>query len=128
MPAKRSAKETSVVYTRGEDIIGLLTRIGAHSSVMELENIRIFKDIRNNVNRQINCESANIDRTVRSAVQQAENIRFIEQTRGLEWLSPALREAAELRLSYPEASPKASWQLSARGLPLGINHRLRKLK
>lgn len=121
-------KETSVVYIKGiEDIIGLLTRIGAHSSVMELENIRIFKDIRNNVNRQINCESANIDRTVRSAVQQAENIRFIEQSRGLEWLSPALREAAELRLSYPEASLSELAALCPGASRSGINHRLRKL-
>lgn len=124
-----SRKESWIVYLKeSAQIITLLTLIGAHSSILELENIRILKEIRGNVNRQINCESANIDRTVRSGVEQAENIRLIEQYLGLDKLSFPLRETAELRLSYPEASLSELATLSnGNATRSGINHRLRKL-
>ena len=95
--------------------------------MLELENARMLKDIRNTVNRQINFENANIDKVVRSAMAQIENIQLIAQYQGLDSLSPPLQEAAHLRLSYPEA-PLSELASMSNGLSRsGINNRLRKL-
>ncbi len=121
-------RENHIAYIKGiEDIITLLTLLGAHAAVLELENIRILKNIRNNVNRQINCENANIDKTVRSAMAQVENIRLIEASIGLASLPDGLQEAAELRLQNPEASLSELAALSGEGSRSRINHRLRRL-
>lgn len=123
-----SRRDCYVVYVKEiESIIALLTRMGAHSSILELENIRIVKDIRNNVNRQINCESANIDKTVRSALRQVEDIRLVLRVIGRDRLSPPLLEAAELRLTHPEASLSELAALLGGVSRSGINHRLRRL-
>ena len=121
-------RERFIAYIKGiEDIITLLTHLGAHAAVLELENIRILKEIRNNVNRQINCESANIDKTVRSAMAQAENIRLIEASIGLSALPEGLQETAELRLQNPEASLSELAALSGGVSRSRINHRMRRL-
>ena len=73
---------------------------------MKLENIRILKDMRNSVNRKVNCETANINKTVHAALKQAEDIRYIRDTRGLSSLPEGLEEIAELRLEFPEATLK----------------------
>ena len=95
---------------------------------MELENIRILKDMRNSVNRQVNCEAANIHKTVSAAVRQAEDIACIENHGGLTQLPENLREAAVLRLEYPDLSLE---ELGKRATPpigkSGINHRLRRI-
>ena len=110
-----------------QSISEVLTLTGAHSCMLELENARMVKDIRNTVNRQINFENANIDKVVRSAMAQIRNIQLIAEYQGLESLSPALREAAELRLRYPEA-PLSELALLSDGLSRsGINNRLRKI-
>ena len=95
--------------------------------MLELENIRIVKSIRNTVNRQVNWENANIDKTVRSAMAQIENIRVIEACLGFDKLSAPLREAAELRLSNPEASLSELAALSRSTSRSGMNNRLRRL-
>ena len=122
-------KQLFVVYLKGVDhIITLLTLIGAHSSVLQLEDIRIIKDMRNNVNRQVNCETANLSKTVNAAYRQLENIRLIEQTVGLQSLSPLLQEVAQARQENPEASLSEIAELL--GMPASrsaINHRFRKL-
>lgn len=130
LPAKLShRKDDYIVYLKEiEGIITFLTLTGAHASVLELENIRILKEIRNNVNRRINCDNANIDRTVRSGTRQAEDIRLIAQEMGLEALPPALKEAAELRLAHPEASLIELADLSGGISRSGMNHRLKKLE
>ncbi len=121
-------RESFIAYIKGvEDIITLLTLLGAHAAVLELENIRILKGIRNNVNRQINCESANIDKTVRSALAQAENIRLIDAVLGLSSLPEGLQETAELRLQNPEASLSELAALSGGVSRSRINHRMRRL-
>lgn len=110
-----------------QSISEVLTITGAHSCMLELENARMLKDIRNTVNRQINFENANIDKVVRSAMAQIENIQLIAQYQGLDSLSPPLQEAAHLRLSYPEA-PLSELASMSNGLSRsGINNRLRKL-
>jgi len=89
-------------------------------------NVRILKETRNKVNRQVNCETANLDKALEAARSQVEAIRLLEKRGRLAALSPGLREAAELRLAYPEAP------LSELGDMLhisksGINHRMRKI-
>jgi cell division protein WhiA len=125
-----SRKNTYVIYIKeGEQIVDLLNIIGAHSSLLELENIRIMKEMRNNVNRLVNCETANLSKTVNAAVRQVESIHLIQNEIGLDRLHKNLREVAELRLEYPDESLK---ELGAMLEPpvgkSGINHRLRRIE
>lgn len=121
-------KGSYIVYLKEiENMIRLLTLTGAHSSVLELENIRILKEIRNNVNRQLNCDNANIDRTINSAMDQVRCIRKIADTVGLQTLPTGLRQTAELRLANPEASLTELAALSGGTTRSGINHRLRRI-
>jgi len=122
-------KKSFVVYLKeGDNVIKLLTLIGAYGSILNLENIRIIKEMRNNVNRVVNCETANLSKTVNAAMRQVKNIHYIQTYLGLNNLTPSLREVAELRLNYPEASfSELSQLLSNKVGKSGINHRLRKL-
>lgn len=122
-------KNNFVVYLKeGEQIVILLNIIGAHSALLDLENIRIYKDMRNNINRIVNCETANLSKTVNAAVRQIENILYLREHYGLSKLSPSLREIAELRLENPDASLKELGQMLNPPIgKSGVNHRLRKL-
>ncbi len=122
-------KNNYVVYLKeGEHIVNLLNIIGAHSALLDLENIRIYKDMRNNINRIVNCETANLSKTINAAVRQIENIRYIEDSYGLSNLSPSLREVAELRLNNPDASLRELGEMLNPPIgKSGVNHRLRKL-
>lgn len=98
-------KQKYILYLKdSEEIIQILNVMEAHKSLMELENIRIIKEMRNSANRQSNCDSANINKMVRTAARQVEDIRYIEETIGLEQLAPALREMAQVRLDNPDVS------------------------
>ena len=106
----------------------LLGLMGAHVSLMQLENIRIVKEMRNSVNRKVNCETANLNKTVSASVRQVEDIRYIEQHKGLHELTEGLEEIARLRLEHPDASLKELGDmLSPQVGKSGVNHRLRKL-
>ncbi len=122
-------KKSYVVYVKeGAQIVDLLGLMGAHRAVMELENIRILKEMRNSVNRQVNCETANLNKTVNAAVRQIEDIRYIEQTIGFDDLPENLAEIAVTRLQYPDASLKELGMMLAPQVgKSGVNHRLRKL-
>lgn len=122
-------KKAFVVYVKeGAQIVELLGIMGANVALMNLENIRILKEVRNAVNRKVNCEAANIHKTVHAAVKQIEDIRYIEQTVGFQELSEGLEEIASLRLQYPEASLKElGMMLNPQVGKSGVNHRLRKL-
>lgn len=122
-------KSNYVVYLKsGDDIANLLAAIGAHSAVLELENIRILKEMRNNVNRAVNCETANINKTVDAAQRQLKAIELIDDKIGLAQLNESLAEAAMLRLNNPEASLNELAELSAtHSTKSGFNHRFRKL-
>ena len=124
-----SRKKTLVVYPKeGAQIVDVLNVMEAHQSLMELENIRILKDMRNTVNRKVNCETANINKTVSAAVKQIEDIRYIEETKGLDKLPEGLKDMALTRLTYPEASLKELGALLQNPVgKSGVNHRLRKL-
>ncbi|MBQ9061734.1 MAG: DNA-binding protein WhiA [Eubacterium sp.] len=107
------------------DIIGLM---GARVALMEYENIRILKEMRENVNRKVNCETANINKTVSAAVRQIEDIRLIERTIGFRSLPKGLDEMATVRLQYPEATlQELGEKMSPQVGKSGVNHRLRKL-
>ncbi|SKA86987.1 hypothetical protein SAMN05428976_10943 [Clostridium sp. USBA 49] len=123
-------KGSYIVYIKeGEQIIDLLNIIGAHSSLLELENIRIMKEMRNNVNRLVNCETANLSKTVNAAVRQVESIKLIQKTIGLQRLPKNLRDIAKLRLLYPDESLKELGELLDPPVgKSGVNHRLRKIE
>lgn len=123
-------KGNFIVYIKeGEKIVDLLNIIGAHSSLLELENVRIMKEMRNNVNRLVNCETANLSKTVNAAIRQVESIRLIQSEIGLQRLPKNLRDVAELRLKYPDESLKELGEfLNPVVGKSGINHRLRKIE
>ncbi|MBE5905311.1 MAG: DNA-binding protein WhiA [Lachnospiraceae bacterium] len=122
-------KGSIVVYIKeGAQIVDALNVMEAHSALMELENVRILKEVRNTVNRKVNCETANINKTVHAAVKQIEDIKFIRDHKGLESLPPALEAVARMRLQYPEAPLKElGSMLSPPVGKSGVNHRLKKI-
>lgn len=122
-------KKYYVVYVKeGAQIVELLGLMGAGVSLMNLENVRILKDMRNTVNRKVNCETANINKTVNAAVKQVEDILYIRDTAGLHILPENLEETALLRLEYPQASLKELGTLLSTPVgKSGMNHRLRKI-
>ena len=119
-----------IVYLKeAEKIANFLQLIGATTSMLEFENIRIVRDMRNSVNRLVNCENANMDKVANAANRQVENIMLIEATVGLSSLPEKLRAIAETRLAHQEVSLKELGTLVP-GRPIsksGVNHRLRKL-
>ncbi len=120
-------KQNFVVYlNEGDSIVALLAMIGAHTSILNLENVRILKEMRNNVNRAVNCETANINKTVNAAMTQIHSIHIIDRHMGIEKLSDSLREAAYLRLNHPEATLQELCELCGT-TKSGMNHRLRKI-
>ena len=122
-------KKSYVVYVKeGAQIVDMLAVMEANVALMDLENIRILKEMRNSVNRKVNCETANINKTVNAAVKQIEDIRLIQQRMGFEQLNEGLAQIAELRMQYPEATLKElGMMLSPQVGKSGVNHRLRKL-
>lgn len=122
-------KKYHVVYIKeGSQIVDILNVMEAPVALMELENIRILKEISNSVNRKVNCETANINKTVSAAVKQIEDIRFIREKIGFDGLPEGLREMALIRLERPEASLKELGEaLEPPVGKSGVNHRLRKL-
>lgn len=122
-------KKYDVVYLKeGSGIVDLLNVMGAHVSLMNLENLRIVKEMRNSVNRRVNCETANISKTVTAASKQIEDILLIRDKYGFGNLPDNLRQMAEIRLEYPEAPLKELGEYLEPAVgKSGVNHRLRKL-
>ena len=122
-------KKYFVVYIKeGAGISDFLNVTEAHVALMEFENSRVVRDVRNTVNRRVNCETANIAKTVNAAARQVEDILWLQQRYGLENLPEGLRQMAQVRLEHPDAPLK---ELGAYLDPpvgkSGVNHRLRKL-
>ena len=122
-------KKYYVVYMKeGENIADFLNITEAHKALMEFENTRIYKGMRNMVNRKVNCEAANITKTVNAATRQVEDIRLIREKMGLEGLPEPLRQMAYVRLENPQASLGELGKLLDPPVgKSGVNHRLRKL-
>ena len=122
-------KNSFVVYVKESDqIVDLLALMGANAAYLKFENIRIEKEMRNSINRKVNCETANITKTVSAAVRQMEDIRLIDKTMGLKSLPGNLQKIAELRLEYPDMSLKDLGNLLDPPVgKSGVNHRLRRI-
>ncbi len=122
-------KKYYVVYIKeGSGIVDLLNVMEAHLALMKLENLRIIKEVRNSVNRRVNCEAANINKTVVASTRQIEDILYIQEHYGFLRLPDNLREMAEIRLEYPDAPLKELGEyLDPPVGKSGVNHRLRKL-
>lgn len=122
-------KDHYVVYMKeGSAIVDLLNVMEAHIALMELENLRILKEMRNSINRRVNCETANINKTVSAAAKQVEDIQYIEAKKGLVSLPDSLYEMALVRLEHPDAALKELGELLVPPVgKSGVNHRLRKI-
>lgn len=122
-------KKYFVVYIKeGAGIVELLNVMEAHIALMNLENLRILKEMRNSINRRVNCEAANINKTVQASTRQVEDILLLKEQYGFHKLPDNLREMAEVRLEYPDAALKELGEyLDPPVGKSGVNHRLRKL-
>jgi len=131
LPARiNRRKNWDVVYLKGsEEIIKLLNLMGAHNALLNFENVRIYKDMRNQVNRLVNCETANLNKTVDASVKQVEDIKLVDRVLGLSKLPDNLRATAELRLNYPDASLKELGEMLKPPIgKSGVNHRIRRIQ
>ncbi|MBO0477257.1 DNA-binding protein WhiA [Vagococcus sp. DIV0080] len=119
-----------ITYLKGaEEIADFLVLVGATNAMLKFEDVRIVRDLRNSVNRLMNCENANMNKTADAAKKQIENIQLIDEKVGLDSLPEKLREVAEVRLENPEISLKELGEMLPSG-PItksGINHRIRKI-
>ncbi len=128
-PKETLRKSKYVLYFKdSESIEDFLTRVGAPASALKIMEVKVEKDLKNTVNRKVNFETANISKTVDAAQLQLEAIRRLRDTEGLDSLTPALRQAAELRIDNEDASLSELCELHSPKLSRsGLNHRLRKL-
>ncbi|MEK4873572.1 DNA-binding protein WhiA [Bacillus sp. FSL W8-0102] len=123
-------KKGYITYLKeAEKIAEFLNIVGAHQALLRFEDVRIMRDMRNSVNRLVNCETANLNKTIGAALRQVENIRYIQETVGLDILPEKLREIAELRVEHQDVTLKELGELVSGGKisKSGINHRLRKI-
>jgi len=121
-------KTLYVIYIKeAENIIALFSLIGAHSSLLKMENILILKKVKNNVNRAMNFENANSNKTVDAAQKQILCIKKLESAGKYKTLPPSLKEAAELRLENPESTLGELSEISGKITKSGINHRMRRI-
>lgn len=122
-------RDNYIVYIKeGEQIVDLLNIIEAHKSLLELENIRIIKDVRNNINRIVNCETANLNKIVANGLKQKEDIQFIKNKIGLDNLPKQLKDVAEIRLKHSDISLKELGEMLVPPISKsGVNHRLKKI-
>lgn len=129
-PGISRRKQWFVVYLKEADQIAhLLNVMGAHTALLNLESVRTVKGMRNKVNRLINCETANINKSINASLKQIENINYIHATLGLERLPPSLNKIAVLRLENPDASLKELGEMLDPPVgKSGVNHRMRKLE
>lgn len=119
---------TSIYSKDGEEISKFLAFIGANSAVLKFEDIRVYRDMRNNVNRLVNCETANLSKTVDAAVKQIEAIKLIKEKGKFNSLSENLKEIAELRIKYPESSLVELGEMTNPPIgKSGVNHRLKAI-
>ena len=127
---KTERRSGYITYLKeAEKIADFLSLIGATNSMLKFEDIRIVRDMRNSVNRIVNCETANLNKVADAANRQIENIKYLDEHLGLDKLPDKLREVAYVRVAHPELSLKELGELVPGG-PIsksGVNHRLRKI-
>ena len=123
-------KKGYVTYLKeAEKISDFLSLVGAHQAMLKFEDVRIVRDMRNSVNRIVNCETANLNKTSGAALRQVDNIRFVDNAIGLDQLPEKLREIARLRVEYQDVTLKELGEMVSTGAvsKSGVNHRLRKI-
>ena len=122
---KIEKKNGQAIYTKdGEQISKFLALIGANTAVLKFEEIRVYREIRNNVNRKVNCETANLNKTVEAAIKQIEDINFLKQIGQFEKMPEQLQEVAELRIKNPEATLSEIGKMLSKPIgKSGVNHR-----
>ncbi|MGV3243447.1 DNA-binding protein WhiA [Staphylococcus sp. 11262D007BW] len=123
-------KKGWITYLKeAERIAEFLSLIGGYQALLKFEDVRIVRDMRNSVNRLVNCETANLNKTVSAAMKQVESIQLIDEEIGLDNLPDRLREVAKLRVEHQDVSLKELGEMVSTGAisKSGINHRLRKL-
>jgi len=119
----------SLYLKEGEEISKFLAFVGANSAVLKFEEIRVLRDMKNNINRKVNCETANLSKTINAAVKQIEAIKNIQKKGKFESLSDNLKEIAILRLENPDASLIELGQMLKEPIgKSGVNHRLKQLE
>lgn len=118
------------VYLKGaEPIVNFLALVGAHRALLRTEDVRILKSMRNDVNRLVNAETANVQKSAEAALSQIEDIRYVVEHHGLEWLPPALRELAQLRLEHPDVSIRELGESAQPPLSKSaVYHRIRRIE
>ncbi len=125
---KRGSK-LLIYFKDAEEISDVLKLLNAHDALLEFENVRILKEVSENVNRRVNFEAANIQKTVRAGMRQLRDIRLIQERLGREQLEPMLRELAELREKHPELSLEELGKMMDPPISKSaVNHRMRKLQ
>lgn len=118
----------SIYIKDGEEISKFLALVGANASVLKFEDIRVIKETKNNVNRRVNCETANLNKTVSAAVAQIQAIEKIKKSKRWNRLSPSLQEVAELRLENPDATLEELGKMLSEPIgKSGVNHRLKRI-
>lgn len=127
---KTNRKGKYILYFKDSDKISdFLNVIGATNGMLKLENVKAMKDLRNNINRQVNCDTANINKTLKSSSRQIDKILYIKERYGLDSLEDNLQVAAKLRIDHPELSLRALAELSEEQISKsGLSHRLKKIE
>lgn len=127
---KIEKKNGQAIYTKdGEQISKFLALIGASTAVLKFEEIRVYREIRNNVNRKVNCETANLNKTVEAAIKQIEDINFLKQIGQFEKMPEQLQEVAELRIKNPEATLSEIGKMLSKPIgKSGVNHRFQNIE
>ena len=126
----KNAKGLYVAYLKeGESISNFLAMIGSNNGVLKFEEIRVIKELKNDVNRKVNCETANLNRTIDAALSQIEDIKFLKQMKKFDELSDEMKEIAYLRLENPDTSLKDLGKMLKNPIgKSGVNHRLKKIQ
>ncbi len=121
-------KEYMLYLKEGEEISNFLALIGANNSVLKFEEIRVIKETRNDINRLVNCETANLNKTINAAVKQIDDIKLIKKKHKFITLPENLQEIAELRVENPDVSLVELGKLLKEPIgKSGVNHRLKKI-
>ncbi len=123
-------KKTFLLYLKDSDqIVDFIRMIGANYALLEYENVRVYKSMKNQVNRQVNCETANLEKTLEASLRQVESIRRLIDRITVEGLPENLRELAVLRLDYPDSSLKELGEMLSPPLSKsGVAYRMKKLE
>ena len=130
LPVKKSShKDITLLYlTKGENVITFLTLIGAHQTVMSLENLRVQREVFGDINRAMNCDSSNIKKIIRASEHQLKQISLLVSNENFKILPPSLQEIARARIRAPDASLEELGQMLSPPISKsGVNHRMRRL-